>query len=238
MFSHRLFALLLIGALGTGAVAQEVLLYRAGETPDARDVARILGSKRAAEPGSANAAGAAAAADTGEALGRTRSLREPDAPLTRGFKLATPTTRPDATRPEPIARIARPRISRVDKPGAVASRREGDEPAALALGVQFGFDSAEILPSARAQLDALAEGIKLLAPDQRVLIEGHTDAVGADDYNLSLSQRRAESVRQYLVKVHGFDQGRLDAVGLGKARPLDPADPFAAENRRVQFQGG
>jgi len=225
----RLPALLLVGALGTGAFAQEVLLYRAGETPDARDVARILGSKRAAAPE------VAAAPDAAEAVGRTRSLRDGDAPLTRGFKLATPATRPEATRPE---RIARPSVSHAGKPGAVASRREGEEPAALALGVQFAFDSAEILPPARAQLDALAEGIKLLAPEQRVLIEGHTDAAGSDDYNLSLSQRRAEAVRQYLIKSHGFDQRRLEAVGLGKARPLDPADPFAAENRRVQFQGG
>jgi len=229
MVFQRFLALLLVGALGTGALAQEVLLYRAGETPDARERGAHPRQKRAATPG------AAAAADTEESTGRTRSLRDPEAPLTRGFKLATPATRPEATRPE---RIARPSVSHAGKPGAVAARREGEEPAALALGVQFDFDSAELLPPARAQLDALAEGIKLLAPDQRVLIEGHTDATGNDDYNLALSQRRAEAVRQYLIKAHGFDQRRLEAVGLGKARPLDPADPFAAQNRRVQFQGG
>jgi outer membrane protein OmpA-like peptidoglycan-associated protein len=71
-----------------------------------------------------------------------------------------------------------------------------------------------------------------------VVIEGHTDATGSDDYNLSLSQRRAASVKQYLISVHGIDAARLEAVGLGKTRPLYAADPFAPENRRVQFQGG
>jgi outer membrane protein OmpA-like peptidoglycan-associated protein len=220
-----LIASLLLGALAAAAAAQDVLLYRAGQTPDARDVARILGGKpaEAAAPGDAE-------------LGRTRSLREADGPATRGFKLVQPATRPDAARPE---RIARPATGKVVRPGGTATARNDDAaPTALALGVQFGFDSAEILPSARAQLDALAEGIKLLGPDQRVLIEGHTDATGSDDYNLSLSQRRAASVKQYLISVHGIDGARLEAVGLGKTRPLYVADPFAPENRRVQFQGG
>lgn len=120
----------------------------------------------------------------------------------------------------------------------------GDEPAAqpapaaLSLPVQFEFDSATILPSARGQLDALAEGIRLLPPGRRVVIEGHTDATGSDDYNQSLSQRRALAVKQYLVQTHGIEARRLQEVGVGKRRPIDGADPFAAENRRVQFRGG
>ncbi len=111
-------------------------------------------------------------------------------------------------------------------------------PAALSLPVQFDFDSADILPSARPQLDALAEGIKLLAPGRSVVIEGHTDATGGDAYNLELSRQRAKAVKEYLVRVHGIEAQRLRDIGVGKRNPIAGTDPFGAENRRVQFHGG
>ncbi|NML13619.1 OmpA family protein [Azohydromonas caseinilytica] len=109
--------------------------------------------------------------------------------------------------------------------------------AALALPVRFGFNSAVIEPAARRQLDALAQGIRLLPPERAVRIEGHTDAVGGEDYNERLSQRRAQAVRQYLVAQHGIDPVRLHAVGLGELAPLPELDPAAPQNRRVQFRG-
>lgn len=108
---------------------------------------------------------------------------------------------------------------------------------ALALPVQFAFDSAQILPAARSQLDALAEGIRMLPSVQQVLIEGHTDATGAERYNEQLSQRRAQSVKRYLVARHGIDAARLRAIGLGERAPLPGRAASAAENRRVQFRG-
>lgn len=111
------------------------------------------------------------------------------------------------------------------------------EPASLSLPVQFGFDSAEILPSARPQLDALAEGIKMLPPNQTVTIEGHTDATGSDAYNDDLSRRRAMAVKLYLVSKHNIDGKRLKTVGMGEYVPLNLQDPYAPENRRVQFRG-
>jgi outer membrane protein OmpA-like peptidoglycan-associated protein len=113
---------------------------------------------------------------------------------------------------------------------------DGDA-SALSLPVRFAFDSAEIVPAARTQLDALAEGIKLLAPSSIVMVEGHTDAVGTDAYNLDLSRNRARAVRDYLVQRHGIDAARLKTVGYGEARLVEPADPTAAVNRRVQFRG-
>jgi outer membrane protein OmpA-like peptidoglycan-associated protein len=109
--------------------------------------------------------------------------------------------------------------------------------AALSLPVQFAFDSAEILPAARGQLDALAQGIRLLPALKTVVIEGHTDAAGTDQYNEQLSQRRAYAVKRYLVAEHHIDPARLRAIGLGKYEPLPGKDPLAAENRRVQFRG-
>jgi outer membrane protein OmpA-like peptidoglycan-associated protein len=112
------------------------------------------------------------------------------------------------------------------------------EPAkALSLPVHFTFDSATISPAARPQLDALAAGIKMLPAGQTVVIEGHTDAVGTETYNMELSQRRAAAVKSYLVSMHGIPADRLRDVGFGLLRPIEGSDPVAAENRRVQFHG-
>jgi OmpA-OmpF porin, OOP family len=120
---------------------------------------------------------------------------------------------------------------------AAAAVSEAARPQALSLPVPFAFDSADILPSAKAQLDAIAAGIRMLPVTQKVVIEGHTDAAGAEQYNEVLSQRRAQSVRRYLVATHGIDGSRLQAVGLGEHDPLPGRDPLAGENRRVQFRG-
>lgn len=125
---------------------------------------------------------------------------------------------------------ASPRVS-------AAAAREAGRPSALSLPVQFAFDSADILPAARPQLDAIAAGIRLLPPTQTVVIEGHTDAVGAERYNDELSQRRAIAVRRYLVASHGIEGSRLRAVGLGEHAALPGKTPTAPENRRVQFRG-
>ena len=125
-----------------------------------------------------------------------------------------------------------------DSPSAqVAQAGAKAGPSALALPVQFAFDSAEIQPGARQQLDALAEGIRLLPEAQAVVIEGHTDATGTDRYNEQLSLRRAYSVKHYLVSAHGLDPARLRPVGLGSFATLPGRDPYAPENRRVQFRG-
>lgn len=121
--------------------------------------------------------------------------------------------------------------------GAAAPAPARPRPSALSLPVQFGFDSAEILAAARPQLDALAEGIRMLPELQAVVIEGHTDAHGSDQYNAQLSQRRAQAVKRYLVAMHGIEPARLRAVGLGEQAPLRGLEPYAAENRRVQFRG-
>ena len=120
--------------------------------------------------------------------------------------------------------------------GASASK-EAAGPTSLSLPVRFAFASSDVAPSARPQLDALATGIKLLPADQSVVIEGHTDATGTDEYNLKLSQRRAAAVKQYLVQTHGIDEHRLLDTGVGKQQPIAGTDPYASENRRVQFRG-
>ena len=68
----------------------------------------------------------------------------------------------------------------------------------------------------------------------RFELAGHTDAVGTDAYNLDLSEHRAKAVLDYLVTAFGIDVTRIDAVGYGESRLLDPSDPKGDVNRRVQ----
>ena len=118
-----------------------------------------------------------------------------------------------------------------------AATKAVSDASALALPVRFAFASAEIVPAARVQLDALAQGIKLLAPGRTVTIEGHTDAAGGDEYNRELSRARARAVRDYLVQHHNLAPARLATVGYGKDRPIAGTDPHDGLNRRVQFRG-
>lgn len=117
--------------------------------------------------------------------------------------------------------------------------REQDKPVAArrpsaSLLITFHTASTELTPEARRQLDTLAEALK----SDRLLtyqfeLEGHADRRGSAQNNLSLSQGRADSVRDYLVKVHGIAAERLMPVGKGDSEPLNPGQVSAPENRRV-----
>ncbi|MDB6002583.1 MAG: OmpA family protein [Rhizobacter sp.] len=99
----------------------------------------------------------------------------------------------------------------------------------------FKIGSADLPEGLRKQLDVFADVLKAKrGSSQTVLIEGHADALGAAEANLELSQRRADSVKTYLVS-KGADEKMLNAVGVGTAEPKNAADPFAAENRRVEI---
>lgn len=99
----------------------------------------------------------------------------------------------------------------------------------------FKLGSAELPDLLRQQLDRFAEAMRGKRGSGRVVrIEGHADATGSDEVNGPLSQRRAEAVKDYLVKA-GTDQTMLQAVGMGAKAPKDKTDPRAAENRRVEI---
>ena len=102
--------------------------------------------------------------------------------------------------------------------------------------VQFEFNSDQLTPTARQMLAEIGLALRdeRLAP-YRFAIKGHTDAVGSDQYNLALSQRRAASVRNYLVSTFNIDPGRLESQGLGESQLFDAANPNAAANRRVEI---
>ena len=99
----------------------------------------------------------------------------------------------------------------------------------------FKLGSAELPDLLRAQLDRFAEVLRGKRGTGRVVrIEGHADATGSEDVNLPLSQKRAEAVKDYLVK-NGADPSMLQAVGMGSKALKVTKDPAAAENRRVEI---
>ena len=66
------------------------------------------------------------------------------------------------------------------------------------------------------------------------MVAGHTDAAGGEEYNQNLSERRAESIKKYLVDKYGINGTDLVTVGYGKSKLKDPGQPMAEANRRVQ----
>jgi outer membrane protein OmpA-like peptidoglycan-associated protein len=99
------------------------------------------------------------------------------------------------------------------------------------------FDTAQhtLKPGAREKLSKVS-GILLSHPGLNLEIEGHTDSVGSDDYNQSLSERRADSVKGYLVQ-QGIPSATIKAIGLGEAQPVASNDTAAGRqrNRRVEL---
>lgn len=101
--------------------------------------------------------------------------------------------------------------------------------------VQFATGSATLLPASSAVLNDVATALSD-APHLKVRVEGHTDSDGNDDFNLKLSQDRADSVRAYLIG-RGIDPARLESVGYGETKPIDTnrTSTGKANNRRVEF---
>jgi len=119
----------------------------------------------------------------------------------------------------------------------VEAVEQATPPADLAatFRVEFAFDSDELTAEAKQILDRVASVIGSELMDRNfVQIEGHADATGTEAYNTELSQRRAVSVRSYLVERHGLDGNRLMSVGKGESELFDPEHPTAGTNRRVE----
>jgi outer membrane protein OmpA-like peptidoglycan-associated protein len=214
----KVIPLILVG-MGI-AQAEGVHVYRPGEIPSASDIAKMLGG--------------------GAPAVRSSATDDSPAPVHKVVKRKSRGLALDAADEEPSSTVtgntryqtSRPAAASEPPPEAQASSGEGES--AFALPIQFAYKSAQILPDAMPAIDAVAEGIKQAGV--RVLVEGHTDAKGGAAYNRSLSRQRAEAVKRYLVRQHGIRPQNLIVVGKGGSEPLDPNDPYAAENRRVQFR--
>lgn len=110
------------------------------------------------------------------------------------------------------------------------------KPPKLDIEIQFDFNSDTVRTASIPDLNAL--GTALIDPSlsqSRIILNGHTDAKGSNEYNLDLSERRAVAVREYLISHFPIDDNRLIAIGFGEERLRNTYDPEAAENRRVEI---
>jgi OOP family OmpA-OmpF porin len=119
-----------------------------------------------------------------------------------------------------------PAGTKVDKVGC---------PLEQTLKILFDFDSAELRPES---IDELERVVKFMGdvPFATVLVEGHTDSIGSDAYNMGLSDRRAKAVFDYLSS-RGVDPARMSSVGYGETRPIadNATDEGRQQNRRVML---
>ena len=108
------------------------------------------------------------------------------------------------------------------------------EKISMTLHFEFDFDKAVVRPDAHDDATKIAEAMKEY-PGANVQLEGHTDSVGTEEYNMSLSRRRAESVKMYLVEKFNIDASRISTAGYGKSKPVATNDTEAGKqkNRRV-----
>jgi OmpA-OmpF porin, OOP family len=213
---------LIAGLLAGTASAQagDVVMFE-GPAPQAAQLARILWPSKQST--------------TGE-TGATRSIR-----ISPAVAQSSPALHPAAVEVE-AAEPVRPDRVQAPRPTAevdIAAAEPDDRAAsgdAFAFQIRFAYDSTEILPESRSYLDSV--GAMLRLPEVRgkkVVIVGHADASGSEQYNQVLSERRAATVRTYLTSRFGIAADRLEAQGEGETDPLAGTDPYAAKNRRVEF---
>jgi outer membrane protein OmpA-like peptidoglycan-associated protein len=113
----------------------------------------------------------------------------------------------------------------------------GTAPILMPTDLLFDYDSAVLRPGATASLQKLGRLIQR-NPQAVFRVEGHTDSFGSDQYNMELSQRRAETVKAWVVENMNIDAGRIQTQGFGKTRLIVPADRSVDEqqlNRRVEI---
>lgn len=180
--------------------------------------------------------GAALAADDVTEDQILKALTPTKKPLTRGLSAggsAAPAVNPAETK---FVSTVRGRTTRS------LSHTEREEIAAIVkdkpkidLEITFDYNSAEISAKSIPSVQALGRALSNAElKGSTFVVAGHTDAAGGEDYNQSLSERRADSIKKYLVDKYGINGTDLVTVGYGKSKLKDPNQPLAEANRRVQ----
>ncbi|HYA03722.1 MAG TPA: OmpA family protein [Syntrophobacteria bacterium] len=106
----------------------------------------------------------------------------------------------------------------------------------MTLRVLFGFDKATLTAADTKELQKAVAFVKKY-PGSKIRLDGYTDSVGKDAYNMKLSEKRAIAVKQYLIKEAGVDESKITAVGHGKADPVASNKTAAGrdKNRRTEI---
>lgn len=178
--------------------------------------------------------GPAGAQDVSEAQ-ILKALSAPAAPRTRGLSIGAPApaapsadaTFVDSLRNKPTRSLSTGEREKLDTVAATKPQ--------IDLAMEFDVNSDELRGEALVTANKLGKALANSAmKDQTFVIAGHTDAQGSEGLNQTLSERRAEAVRQFLVRNYQIPAANLISVGYGKAHLKNEADPTARENRRVQ----
>ncbi len=104
------------------------------------------------------------------------------------------------------------------------------------LTILFEYDSTQVTAQSEPTLIRLGKVLKRRElRGSTILIAGHTDAKGGDDYNLDLSKRRAEAIKTYLSRYFSLDMEKIITVGFGEEKLKHGVDPYSARHRRVQI---
>jgi outer membrane protein OmpA-like peptidoglycan-associated protein len=167
-----------------------------------------------------------------------RALAPAKKPLTRGLSTG-PQTQTDPAAAAAEGKFVQTLRNRPTRSLSVTEREEiativKDKPK-IDLEINFDYNSADI--SAKSLTSVQALGRALSNPDLKgstFVVAGHTDAAGGEAYNQDLSERRADSIKRYLVDKFSIAGPDLVTVGYGKTKLKDPANPLAEVNRRVQ----
>ncbi|MGB9117555.1 OmpA family protein [Bradyrhizobium sp.] len=188
--------------------------------------------------GAALSIGVAKAADDITEDQILRALAPAKKPLTRGLSVG-PQTQTDPAAAAAEGKFVQTLRNRPTRSLSVTEREEiativKDKPK-IDLEINFDYNSADISAKSLSSVQAL--GRALSNPDLKgstFVVAGHTDAAGGEAYNQDLSERRADSIKRYLVDKFGLAGPDLVTVGYGKTKLKDPANPLADVNRRVQ----
>jgi OOP family OmpA-OmpF porin len=121
------------------------------------------------------------------------------------------------------------------KEATVQREAPASKEVSIALLVEFDTGMATVKPKYNNEIKKVADFMKEY-PDTSAMIEGHTDNVGKEAANVKLSQRRADSIKTYLVKKFGIDSSRIKAVGYGPNKPVasNATKEGKQKNRRVR----
>ena len=160
----------------------------------------------------------------------------PPKPLTRGLSVGpqvdTAKTAEEGAFVQKIRNRATRSLSNVEREEIATIAK--DKPN-IDLEINFDYNSADI--SAKSMPSVQALGKALTNPDLKgstFVVAGYTDAMGGEQYNQDLSERRADAIKRYLVDKYGIAGSDLVTVGYGKSKLKDPNQPMAEANRRVQ----
>lgn len=116
--------------------------------------------------------------------------------------------------------------------------KAGTERVSMSADALFDFDKSTIKPDGRAHLDEIVRRLDLKGAELGIIVStGHTDSTGSDAYNMQLSDRRADAVKDYLVS-QGIDTDRIRTEGMGERQPVsdNATSDGRAENRRVEIE--